>query len=266
MKRILDLMKADIITMNGGKNSMKTSLVLMLVIFGGMGFVFAPMLGIVCPLMISVLLVPALFQNEMKYHSEKLHSILPIRRRDLVNARFLLMYGIYVVMFAAFYLFMLLSMKVKIFYMIMGDDAKNIDTMALAVKASQGAFTELGLFNLLYFISFSYGCFIMGSQLRKYFKNKEVFDTSLSLGKGGKGDKKELVIGALIVCLLILIILTLTGILPLMSLIMPILQLFIQLAMAANGVLLGVMMVIMALFSAVYKYICAVFEYEDKEL
>lgn len=266
MRRILDLIKADIITMNGGKNSMKTSLIMLFIIFGGLGFVFAPLVGICCPLLVSGMLVTVLFQNEMKYHSEKLHSILPIRRQDLVNARFLLMLGIYIALYFVSYLLMLISLKLKLVYLIMGGDAGNVDILAIIVKQSNGAFTELGIFNLLYFISFSYGLFIMTSQLRKYFKNNEVFDMSVSLGKGGKADKTELIVGALIVLLLILLILTVTGILPLMSIIMPIAQLFIQLAMSANGYLLGVMMIIMSLFSAVYKYICTLLEYEDKEI
>lgn len=266
MNKILDLIKADIITMNGGKNSMKTSLIMLCVIFGGMGFVFSPLMGICCPMIVSALLVPALFQNEMKYHSEKLHSILPIRRSDLVKARFLLMLGIYFAIFAVFYPLMRLALKLKLFYLIMGDGADEVDIMALVVKASNGAFSEIGIFNLLYFISFSWGLFIIGSQLRKYFKNKEAFDMSLSLGKGGKSDKTDLIVGVLILFLLILIILTVTGILPLMSIIMPILQLFIQLAISANGYLLGVMLIIMSMFSAGYKFICTLLEYEDKEI
>lgn len=261
MQRILDLMRIDLITMNGGKNSMKTLFVLMLLFCGVLGFLFSPLIGIYCPFLMGAFFVPMMFQNELKYHCDKLHSLLPIRRRDLVNARFLFATVFYTALSLIFYLIMLLSLNLKLYYIVFGDDAENMDIIALIAKQSGGSFTELGLFNLLYFAAFAVGMMVAAGNLRKHFKDNKTIDLSLK-----KATKKDYVYFLLIFALVLLWVLIVSGVLPLGSLAAIIIQLFTQLAGAANGTLLGAVLVTIAVFSAIYKYICTVLEYDEKEL
>ena len=240
---------------------MKTIFVLMFLFCGVIGFLFSPLIGLYCPLLMGAFFVSMMFQNELKYHSDKLHSLLPIRRRDLVNARFLFTTVLYTALSLIFYLIMLLALKLKIYYLIMGDDAENVDIISLLVQQSGGSFTEFGLFNLLYFAAFSFGLINMSGSLRKHFKDSKTIDLSLK-----KATKKDYVYFLLIFVLILLWVLVVSDVLPLGSLAAIIIQLFAQLAGAANGFLLGAVLVTMAVFSAIYKYICTVLEYDEKEL
>lgn len=266
MQKIWNLIKLDIITMNGGKNNMKMLLVLLFLICGVMGFFLTPIFGLECVLIMGIGFVPTLFQNEIKYNSKKLHSLLPVSRRDLVNARFLFVILLYTALFLAFYLLMLLAQQLKLGYMIMGEEiASRIDMIARYTEQSDGAFTEFGVFNLLYFAGYAFGLLISASSLKSYFKDSESINFSLSFGKK-KNKKQEYTLAIVILVVLGLWVLVLTDILPITTMLYPLMQLFGQLAQAANGFLLGSVMVAIALFMTIYQYICAILEYDEKEL
>lgn len=265
MKKIWDLIKLDIITMNGGKNTLTIALVVMVLFIAGIGFVFTPLFGLYCPLIVGGFFVPVVFRNEMKYHSEKLHCLLPINRRDLVNARFLLVTGLYTGLFIFFYLIMMLAQHLKLNYLIMGEDAEMVDIIGMIVKMSGGSFNELGLFNLLYFIVYAFGIIICTGSLKRYFKNSEFLSPTLSFVMK-KVSKQEIVIGVIVLSILALWLLTVMGILPLNNLLSPIILLFYQLAQAANGFILGAAALTVAWLFAFCKYVSTVLEYEEKEL
>jgi len=264
-KRISDLIHTDFITMNGGKNNMKTALILAVLFFGILGFVFSPLMGLYVPLGISGFFVPMMFQNEMKYHSEKMFAILPINRKDLVRSRFIMSIVMYLVCAVVFYLLMLISLKIKPYYFLLGEDARNIDIIQLLAEKSNGNMTELGIFNLLYFGAFSFGSTFISGNLRKYFKDSKAFDVTLSGGLR-KSTKKETGYVLLAFAIIVILILGVTDILPLRTFFAPVIQLLLQLAQIANGFLLGAVFVTVAVFSAIYKYICTVLEYDEKEL
>lgn len=266
MKKLFDLMKVDLITMNGTKNSMKTLIVVIIVFFGGMGFCISPIEGVCCPLLIGAFFVPMLFQNELKYHSGKLWTILPIRRRDLVNARFLLILGLYTISSFLFYLLMLLSLILKPYYFFWGEDAEKLDIITLLAEGSGGTLTAFGVFNLIYLAVYAFGMMTASRILRNYFKDPERIEGLLSFSKIKKTRKKEYLLALLIFAVILLWVLIVSGILPLGSVAAVIIQLFSQLAGAANGALFGAVLVTMAAFSAIYKYTCTVLEYDEKEL
>ncbi|MDE5991646.1 MAG: ABC-2 transporter permease, partial [Oscillospiraceae bacterium] len=190
MKKLFDLMKIDLITMNGGKNSMKTIAVLIVVCCGFTGFCISPIAGVECPFLMGVFFVPMLFRNELKYHSGKLWGLLPVSRRDIVNARFLLVLGLYTISSLLFYLLMLISLAFKPYYLFFGEDAENMDIIALLAERSGGALTALGVFNLIYFAGFAIGMILATGTLRNYFEDPEMVELSLSLGKV-KAHKKD---------------------------------------------------------------------------
>lgn len=261
MRRILDLMRVDIITINGGKNNIKTILILLFVVFGVLGFVFSPIIGLYCPLVVGGFFGSMIFQGEQKFHTGKLWGLLPIRRRDLVNARFALSITAYSALFLIIYFLMLLAEKLKIFYLILGEEADELDLIAIIVEYSGGGFTELGLFNLLFFGAFAFGLIFMTGSLRKHFKDGKTAEMSLK-----RATKKEYVYLLLSVVLILLLVLIVTGVLPIGPAILVFVQIFAQLAQAANGFLLGAVLVTIAVFSAVFKYICTILEYDEKEL
>lgn len=264
MKKIIDLMKADLITMNGGENSLRSVAVLIIIFCVGGGYCISPLAGVCCPFLMGTFLVPMLFENEVKYHSEKLLGLLPIKRCDLVSARFLLVMGLYAASGILFYLLMLPSLIFKPYYLFFEEDAGQLDIISLAVRATGGVLTEYGVFGLAYFTCFAVGMIIAAGSLRSYFKDSEKFDTSSDLN--GRPQKKYYIHALIAAAVMMLLFLTVSGILPLGSSALVIIQLLLQLAEAGNGFLLGAVFVAVAVFSAVYKYICTLLEYEEKEL
>lgn len=265
MRKIIDLIRIDFITMNGGKNNMRTIFVLMFIFCGIVGFMTSPLIGLECPLLMGCLFVPTIFQNERKYQGDKLHSLLPISRHDLVNARFMFTTALYTGLFLIFYLIMLLALIIKPYTIFMGDDINieeiPIDIIALLVRRSDGRFTELGLFNMMYFSAFSFGLIIMSGSLRKHFKDSKIIDFSIK-----KAAKKDYLYFMLAFAVILFWILVVSGVLKIGTAIAVFLQLLVQLAGAGNGFLLGMVFVTIAVLSALYNYICTVLEYDEKEL
>ena len=267
MRKTLDIIKVDIITMNGGKNSMRTVFVFVFIFCSVMGFVFSTTFGIICPLLIGAFFVPMVFQNELKYHSEKMYSILPIKRHDLVTARFLLAVGLYTALFLIFYLLMLLATYIKLNYIIFGDEAAiEFDRIAYLALMSDGMFTEIGLFNLLYSSAYAFGLIGSVGQLRKYFKSSEAFSGTLTFGTKKEVRRQELIAAAIVFGVMLTAFLAIADILPLLPLLLPILATLLQLAQVADGYMLGAVMVAISVFTAIYQYISTVLEYDEKEL
>ncbi len=264
-KKLLDLMRTDFITMRGGKNNLKITIIIMLLLFSALGFLFSPLMGLYMPLGFSGFFVPMLFQNEMKYHSEKMFALLPIHRKDLVRSRFLMSIVLYLAFAIGFYLLMLISLKLKPYYMMYGEDAEHLDIIKLLAQKTNGSMSELGIFNLLYFGAFSFGSTFISGNLRRYFKDSEAFNASLTGGfkKATKQDYRYTVIAFV---LILIVILGVTDVLPVRKAIAPVLQLLIQLAEVANGFLLGAVLITMAIFHTIYQYICTILEYDQKEL
>lgn len=267
MRKTLDIIKVDLITMNGGKNNMRMIFVGFFIFCFATGFVFSSMFGIIFPLLMGAFFVPMLFQNELKYHSEKMYSVIPIKRRDLVNARFALAVGLFTALFLVFYLLMLLSMKIKLNNIIFGEEAAlNFDRIAYFALLSGGMFTELGLFNLTYSFGYAYGLIITAVEFRKYFRSSEGFSGTLTFGTSKEVRRQEFTAGMIVLGVLIVSVLAIAGILPIIPILLPILATLLQLAQVADGFMLSAVMIAIALFTAIYQYICTVVEYDEKEL
>lgn len=156
---------------------------------------------------------------------------------------------------------MLLAQKLKLSYRILDDGAGELDLIARLVRGSGGAFTELGLFNLVYFAAFSFGLIIMTGSLRNHFKDKRILEGSLKTT-----SRKEYVYLLVIAAVGLLWALIISDVLKIGPLLMVFGQLLLELAAAANGFLLGAVLVTIAVLSAIYKKICTILEYDEKEL
>lgn len=267
-KMILDLIRSDFITMNGSKNNMRLSLVLVTVLCGGLGFMFSPLVGLYVPLIISSFFVPMIFQNEMKYHCERLYSLLPIDRKDLVRSRYIMSAALYTVFSLLFYLIMLLSMRLKLYYFTYGVAAELMDIIKILAEKA-GGMTELGMFNLIYFAAFSIGAMTLASNLKKYFMDSQSFEILFS-GEIKKANKKDnihiLLILGIIAAVIFLLAMIISGYIPLGAASAVIIQLLVQLTTAADGFLFSAVLLAVAAMAVVYKYICTVLEYDEKEL
>ena len=267
-KRITDLIRADIITMNGGKNSLRTTLILSFLFFTGIGFIIHPIAGLIyTPLVMGGMFVPMIFANEQKYHSEKMFCVMPVERKELVRSRFIMTIGLFVIVSFVSYLLMLLSAKIGIYRTIMGD----IDVLDIYLKKINQAFgsnlTPLGLENIMFFSSFSVSLNLAAGTLRKYFRDSKKILLGLDMGKSIKSWKTKDYFGALIVLgAIVFVTMAITGVLPIQSALMPIIAVLLQTMKIMNGSIFCAIVLTLSVFSALFSYACTLMEYEDKEI
>lgn len=260
MKKLFDLMKVDFITMNGGKNNMRMIFIFLFIFCGVFGLFITPIFGVYCPMLMGGLFVPTVFKNERKYHSEKLHCLLPIEKQDVVKARFIMIIGLYTIMSFIFYLLMILSIILKLYNLFWGEAGIDLEFLTLLAESSNGTFTKFSLFNLIYLVAFAFGMMMASGTLRKHFKDNKTMELSFK-----KITKKEYIIFLAVIVMLIIWVMIVSGILPVGTAVLVLMQLVIQIAEAGGGFLLGAILLTMAVFYVIYKYICTVLEYEDKE-
>ncbi|MBP0962339.1 MAG: ABC-2 transporter permease [Oscillospiraceae bacterium] len=258
---IRKIIKSDLTNIRGGKNSMTSLIVITAVFFLGTGFLVSPIAGLYGPFLLGVFVVPALFSNEIKYHSEKLPFILPIRRSDLVNARFLFAAGTYFIVGLVVYVLMLLSAKIKLYTLILGDE----DADFLKVISERLGFSPLLFFSMIYSLAFAVGLLSLGMQLRAYFKDPARLKADLDM-TSNKNSKKEKIAVVIIFFGILLFILVVTGIIPVTTVLAVILQLFSNLAHAGKGVFLTVFTLCLGFMSLTFSYTCTRLEYEEKDL
>lgn len=264
MKRILDLVRIDLITMRGGKNNSRMLMIVSAVGILAIGFCFSPLFGLYGPLVLAGFMVAMIFGNEEKYHATKLHSVLPITRRELVNERFLFVTVAYTALFLFCYLLMGLSQYLHLYlYIVPGDGAEILDIISLLAERSNGTMTPFGVYNVLYFIAYAFGLGVVGSSMRRYFKNAKDVSGEVTYKKMSKQDYVILLVIAACIILWVLIV---EGLLPLGSVFLLLLQLLIQLAQVADGFLLAVMAITLAGCLMYYSYWSCLIEYEEKEL
>lgn len=258
-----DLMRVDLLTMKGGKNNNRSIFTLMLVFFWATGFFISPIAGVYIPFLLGAIFVVTLFSNEIKYHSGQIWALLPVSRKDIVNARFLLCIGIFCMVCAATYLVMLLAMPLRLWRFLMDGDDMEILTMA----AEKFGMSPMGLFNTAYFAACAFGLVCMTGALRRYFRDPNAFDGQIQftqkLKKAGKAENffGILIIGAIVVWALIA-----CGILPVGPVWSMAGAFLMQLMQAADGFIMAAVMLTMSVMHSVYSYVCTVIEYEAKEL
>ena len=267
-QKLINIIRSDVITMSGEKNSMSSVLVMTMVFSVALEFLVSPLGGVIGVMMTGSFFIPALFHNELKYKSHKMWGLLPIERKDLVRSRFILIMMLYVAMGLILYLTALISLKVRLYEYILPENGDFLKEMA---KTTDGMMTEFGLLNI-YFAAFSaFGIRAMGSSLKQYFFNKESFSTSLDLGvmkrkMTGKEKRKLIftVISAL--ALTVAFVLIITGMWDISAVLSIVAGLLLQLAQAGNGFLLGFVLISEAVLNMIYKYIVTLVDYEKYEM
>lgn len=260
MKKYLDIMRLDLITMNGEKTSMRT-LLIMIFLGSVAGELFlSPMFGFIGMIMVGGMTVPIVFASHLKYGSEKIFGLLPISRRDLVKARFIMFVTLYLAMALVMYIFMEISLAVKIYAELTADMEKMLASMGVGIAYNS-------LCRLLFFIFFMFGMACTASGLKGYFSDPEAYEALMGAGtKARKMKPKDIIITLLVIAALIVFFLFASGIIPLSAGFAVILQLFIQLFTAADGVLFSIVMLALSGFSVMYSYVCTVIEYEGKDI
>ena len=261
-QRIGELIRTDLISLSKGKIKMKNTLMIMTVFFTLMGFFISPLMGMYVSMILSGFMANMIFMTDVKYHSEKMYSVLPIARHELVIARFLLTNVIGICTSIIFYLLMLLSMELKL-YTLLPDWVDMLELLA-----ERTSFTEKGLFDLIYFGCMSFGILMNASSLQKGFRDSSNFGEEMTFtgGKDNRYLKRDIRYLVIIFGILAIVFLTMNGVLPLGSAAVVIMSIIVQLMQAADGVFFCLIMVASSIMAMVYKCICTVLEYDDRDI
>ncbi len=253
MQTYLDIIRADIIMMNGTKNSMRPLIILMLIFGAAVGLFIDPMGIYLCMLIAAAGFVPMMFQVQGKNNCEKLYALLPISRKQLVTARFIFALTAYAAVSVIMFVIMKISFAAGIY--------KNAGFWDAFVQNFGMGFDKIC--STLFFIVFAAGAVITGASLKSWFSNSNM-DTAMN---GAVRVKPKTVIAILFFLFAyIFIMLFFSGMIPLDAAALVVLQLIVQLVTAADGLLFFAVMTALAGFSAMYNYVCTVLEYDDKDM
>lgn len=269
MQKLLDIIRVDLITMRGGKKNNLVSLAVVMLVFMLVGgFCFSPAAGsVMAPLIFAEFFPLMITQNELKYHGDKLWSVLPVSRRDQVSARFLLAVGSFAAATVIFYLLMLLSMTLKI-YNQMQDEGE-----ILEILAEKSGMSEFGLLTLATAFGFTLGILISANTLKQSLCDKESLASVLGIKSDDKKDKKSRqrrrkrsLYAVLAIVIVVLAELILSGLLPIGTALAFVMSIIGKIAEIGNGALLCAVLLTVALFHTAFCYVSTVIAYEDKEL
>ncbi|MDE7303396.1 MAG: hypothetical protein K2N60_08790 [Oscillospiraceae bacterium] len=255
MKTIFDLMRVDIIALGGKKSGAFKSMVIFWVICVMIIILFTPCFGAALYVFLSsVFITPIIIEREIKSDYGKTFCILPADRKSVVLARFLLtaflVSGIGILM----YILMQLSLAIGLSSEMMGDISEIFETFGISASVSE-------FYNVVFSGIFTIGIIIMSKQMRKYFKN-------------GAGSKKNSLLRNLLkVILIYILIITVVAVLISVSSV-PFIQTAFSLIFSilsamsqpADGLLLCLTFLVVGYGMAVYQAVCAVLEYDEREL
>ena len=255
MRKYIDLMRIDLMIMNGEKNNLR-SLMIFVFVFSIAGEIFiSPLFGLTGILLIGGMSVPMVFVSHSKYHSEKMFGLLPIERKDLVTARFIMFAALYLAVSAVMYVFMEVSLAVNIY-------PPDLEKLVAGIGMDFGSICRA-----LFSVCFAIGTVAAVTSIKGYFTDPTAFEALTGVGMTAKKMKpKQLIAFAVIIIAFIAFMLFTSGAVPVTAGLAVVLQLFIQLFTVADGILFSVVMTALAAFSAIYNYVCTILVYEDKDI
>lgn len=177
MNKLIALMKVDIISLTGKKNSTPMLMLVMLAIAVVSGLIIFPF-GVVLGIFTVFIIGNNIFTIESKNGYEKLFGMLPVDRRSIVYARFLLIGISTLVMSVPLYGVGALSLRLRLFETFNTNEIKYPDPSF----AFMPEISELGAFSFSFFAYFLLGCVISALTMRfSFLYGVEKSETRLSM-------------------------------------------------------------------------------------
>ncbi|MBR5363137.1 MAG: ABC-2 transporter permease [Oscillospiraceae bacterium] len=257
---IKHLVRLDLIALNS-KQKRLIPVMLILLAVGAVGAVFVePALMLICMLIVSGMLPGMLFRTEESSHSAKVFSVLPVERKDVVSARFLLLTASLLCISLLSGIMMQISYHIHIFVMKDFYD----DIFSILMPDITDALKLNGFYKALFALVFM---FCMGHQakgLRKYFREGDTAAAESSLRRIGKK-----VLLPVIIILLFELVVVLIG-MPAFKVFMSVLSglcgMITTMLKLRNGLVMLLIFIAAGFGFAAYHYTAATLEYDDKEL
>lgn len=257
-------MRVDLITANGKKNSFTRFLIMTAVIVVISGVLLSTLMQFVILLVFSAMTVSSLYQAAAKSDAERMFSVLPVSRKQIVLARFLLAAGLFTAMTLLSVIVMLISVQLKLYVSIVGFDVSEL--LGLISNVSSFKLAEQTLFLILICTAFWLGMAILSRKMRSYLRTGGKIDDGKKLFRTAK---KVLTVIGIFFCIEV-VMASAIGLGMQSALFGTLLRLLMQCLMAlmqvGNGILLCLILIAAGICAAVYQYISAELEYDEKEL
>lgn len=265
MEKLKHIIAIDRINISAGKNRLFLFLMVMLFFLVFAGFAYSPAAVFIDGILVAPMLPELVFQNEMKNHSEKLWGILPVSRKELVNARFFYMIAAYICIYFVLFVLMRISLALQL-YDRWQDES---EIMELIAQHTGGAVSVKQIFYICAITGFAFGLITVSSSLRAFFKRDKLALSMRSddFFKSTKNMKTaDKIVPIIIVIVVILFMFFMLGVIPLNAAASVLTQLILQLIISAHGIPFCAVILIFSLLQIWYLYTCAALEYDDIEL
>ena len=265
MEKLKHIIAIDRINISSGKNKIFLFIIVMLFFLVFAGFAYSPAAVFIEGILVAPMIPELVFQNEMKNHSEKLWGILPVSRKELVNARFFYMIIAYFCIYIVLFVLMRISLALQLY-----DRWQNEpEIMEMIAQRTDGAISVKQIFYICAITGFAVGLTTVSSQLRAFFKHDKLA-LSLRSDEFFKSTKSmkltDKIIPSIIVIVVFLFMFFMLGVIPLNAATSIFAQLIIQLIISAHGIPFCAVILTFSLLRLWYFYTCATLEYDDLEL
>ena len=258
MKRIIDLMRIDLMGFKGKKDK-EVKFVLFFTIVFGIALVFAGSFISLFVLIAAIVMCSGLLSNEEKKGYRKTFGVVPTDRKSVVIARFALLTLLITITGIIAFIIMTITNKTGLYDTVWTDGAY-ADTNKF-LDAAMKPFVDRSASRIVFGIVYMISLIVMSSMLRKYYK------------KGYKQKKNAVLKGVLKVVggyfgfgiLMAVIVFT-----PLKKIVFPVIAMLFtvikSLAIPFDGKLAMLLFIAIGYGFVVYRAVCAVVDYEKREL
>ena len=259
MKKIIDLMRVNLISANSGNKAILFVMLILTAIFVVIGLLSEAIFMVLSIVVLGVMLVPFITMKEKTHNAGKIFTVIPTDRKSIVISRFALTTGIYTVFSVIVFILYLIMEKFSDFH----ETTLSKDVNEIYEKTSGfGTGIQMkALENSIFWFVFAVTLMVMAGQHRKYFK-KGISSKSNSLLK----SFLKILGGIALVYAVAAAIIFIFNI----DILKPALIVFVNMLMALaapmNGMLLSIALIFIGFGFTLYQLVCSVVDYEAREL
>lgn len=259
MKKIIDLMRVDLISARGGNKGKFFLILAFTAIFVVIGMLSEALFMALSIVVLGVLLVPFITMAEKTHNAGKIFTVIPADRKSIVISRFALTTGIYTVFSVIIFILYLIMEKFSDFH----GTTLSKDVNELYEKSSGfGTGVQMkALENSIFWFIFAVTLMIMAGQHRRYFKN------GISSKKNSLLRSFLKILGGIaLVYAVAAVIIFIFNIDILKPALIVLVNMLMALAAPMNGLVLSIILIFIGLGFTLYQLVCSVVDYEAREL
>lgn len=259
MKKIIDLIRVDLISAKGRNKGIFFLIFLLTAAFVVIGIITEALFMVFSIIVLGVMLVPFITMAEKTHNAGKIFTVIPTDRKSIVISRFALTTGIYTVFSIIIFILYLIMEKFSDFHTsVISKDISNL------YEVSSGFSTGIqmkAMENSIFWFIFAVTLMVMAGQHRKYFK-KGISSKNNSILR----SFLKFLGGIALVYAVTAAIILIFNIDILKPALIVLVNMLMALAAPMNGLVLSIILIFIGFGFTLYQLICSVVDYEAREL